>query len=265
MGEWYLMKKAVLLLSFVVIIVVGVSCIVLAKSFNDVPDNHWANTYIDKLSNLGIINGYEDGTFRPNGNVTQAEFLKLIMTAFKSSLYFDDFNIANAKWYDKYFIVAEEEGYLTGGVNSVLANEPITRLQIMKVLSNIIEKNKLIKISIDEKYSKDSITYNYEDENIQKEVKEAFDNMEIKDQLRYVHVEEVLQSGDFIIQSDLPEFKDTKGLSDDDVKTIDLVVYSGLITGYEDGSIRPNNNVTRAEVTTIISRFYDKFGTTISK
>ncbi len=255
--------KKVIVLTLAMCMLITCFGVVLAKSFSDLPSTHWAYKYVDDLSNKGIINGYEDGTFKPDGYVTNAEFIKLIMTAFKSALFFEDFDIVNAKWYDKYFIVAEEEGYLTSGVNDVLADEPITRIQIMRVLSNIIEKNRLVKISIDEKYS----DFKFSDDNaeVQKQIKEAFEEMEIKDQLRYVHVEETLKSGDFIVETDLPQFKDTKDLSDYDAKVVDLVVYSGLITGYEDDTIRPNNKVTRAEVTTITSRFYDKFGITISK
>jgi hypothetical protein len=36
---------------------------------------HWAESNIKKLVSLGAISGYPDGTFRPNNNITRAEFV----------------------------------------------------------------------------------------------------------------------------------------------------------------------------------------------
>jgi len=41
--------------------------------FSDVPDSHWAAANIEKLSELGVVGGYSDGTFRPDHSVSQAE------------------------------------------------------------------------------------------------------------------------------------------------------------------------------------------------
>ncbi|NLB81924.1 MAG: S-layer homology domain-containing protein [Clostridiaceae bacterium] len=38
--------------------------------FADVPSTHWAAGYINIVSNLGIVNGYGDGNFGPEDNVT---------------------------------------------------------------------------------------------------------------------------------------------------------------------------------------------------
>ncbi|MGF1675894.1 MAG: S-layer homology domain-containing protein, partial [Rivularia sp. (in: cyanobacteria)] len=36
--------------------------------------NHWARPFIEALARRGILNGYPDGTFRPDNSVTRAEF-----------------------------------------------------------------------------------------------------------------------------------------------------------------------------------------------
>ena len=52
------------------------------SSFTDVPAGAWYKPYIDKITQVqGIIDGYGDGTFRPDQNVTRGEFLKMILTA----------------------------------------------------------------------------------------------------------------------------------------------------------------------------------------
>ena len=44
-----------------------------SKSFSDVPSSHWAAKYINFAATRGWVNGYADGTFRPNNSITRAE------------------------------------------------------------------------------------------------------------------------------------------------------------------------------------------------
>jgi len=44
----------------------------------DVPDNHWAKSFIDQALEKGIIEKFPDGSFRPEEKVNRAEFAKLI-------------------------------------------------------------------------------------------------------------------------------------------------------------------------------------------
>ena len=46
-------------------------------SFNDV-NNHWAKPAIQKVAGNGIINGYEDNSFKPDNNITRAEAVKML-------------------------------------------------------------------------------------------------------------------------------------------------------------------------------------------
>ena len=52
-----------------------------AETFSDVPADHWAKGYIGAAKNAGIINGFEDGTFKPNDNVTEEQAVKMIVAA----------------------------------------------------------------------------------------------------------------------------------------------------------------------------------------
>lgn len=51
-----------------------------AASFPDVA-GHWAEDAIARLTSRGIVSGYDDGTFRPNGNLTRAAFVKMLVLA----------------------------------------------------------------------------------------------------------------------------------------------------------------------------------------
>ena len=47
--------------------------------FSDVPENHWAAGYIDIVKSYKIVNGYPDGNFCPDGEVTYAEVIKMLV------------------------------------------------------------------------------------------------------------------------------------------------------------------------------------------
>lgn len=50
-------------------------------AFTDVPADHWASGYISTANNLGIINGYGDGTYGPEEQVTYNQAAKMIVCA----------------------------------------------------------------------------------------------------------------------------------------------------------------------------------------
>lgn len=52
-------------------------------AFTDVPNGHWGAAAIKEAVELGIVNGYTDGTFRPDGRVTRAEFTVMLCRAMK--------------------------------------------------------------------------------------------------------------------------------------------------------------------------------------
>jgi uncharacterized repeat protein (TIGR02543 family) len=47
-------------------------------SYTDVPESHWAYSYIRTISNSGWTNGYPDGSFRPENNITRAEVVAIV-------------------------------------------------------------------------------------------------------------------------------------------------------------------------------------------
>ncbi len=93
-----------------------------ANDFSDVPPTHPYYDAITDLKSRGIINGYADGTFRPDQAVNRVEALKIILLGAgidtKSSLttaYFPD--IALNVWYTPYLNKAVELGIVHGYVD----------------------------------------------------------------------------------------------------------------------------------------------------
>lgn len=65
-------------IAFFLILIVVASGGVGAVQFTDV-QGHWAETAILRLADRGVINGYPDGSYRPDQPVTRAEMAKLLM------------------------------------------------------------------------------------------------------------------------------------------------------------------------------------------
>lgn len=49
-----------------------------AAVFSDISSNHWAKSYIERVEKNGLVSGYEDGTFKPDNNVTVLESLVML-------------------------------------------------------------------------------------------------------------------------------------------------------------------------------------------
>jgi hypothetical protein len=67
-----IMKKLnrIILLSIVLSLLFSMTA--NAAVFSDI-SNHWAKSYIERVERNGLVSGYEDGTFKPNNNVTVLE------------------------------------------------------------------------------------------------------------------------------------------------------------------------------------------------
>lgn len=71
-------------------------------SFSDVSSKHWASGYIESAKNAKIINGYPDGTFRPDDNISRVESSFILTKAFNLNqsmdVYFKDMPNDKAKY-----------------------------------------------------------------------------------------------------------------------------------------------------------------------
>lgn len=122
------MKKITSLLLVLGILMMSVST-VFAASFNDLPSDHWAVSYIDTLVADGTINGYEDGSFRPAGTVTRAEFVKMIGNG-PTRRDADFADVDKAHWAYEYVMTSGFEP----GSEFFEPSKPITRGEVANLL-----------------------------------------------------------------------------------------------------------------------------------
>lgn len=112
--------------------------------FSDVIGSDWFYDYVLEAENEAIVSGYEDGTFRPNNEVTRAEALKITLVSGGISEYesvLPNFNDVDTilDWFSKYTAYAKSSG-LVGGYEdgSFRGNQGITRAELCKIVVELI-------------------------------------------------------------------------------------------------------------------------------
>jgi hypothetical protein len=107
--------------------------------FYDLPDTHWAYTYVSFLYCRGAISGYPDQTFRPGEGSTRGQFAKMLVLG----LGWQPYNPINPSFSDvqpgSTFYTFVEAAYLRGAVQgypdgTFRPNAPVTRAQAAKML-----------------------------------------------------------------------------------------------------------------------------------
>jgi len=84
--------------------------------FFDVPADFWGHQAISALAERNIISGYPDGNFLPEGNVTRAEFVKMLVSAFdiKADGEISFADVSENDWYYSYIRSAYCAGIVSG-------------------------------------------------------------------------------------------------------------------------------------------------------
>ncbi|ADQ45037.1 glycoside hydrolase family 16 [Caldicellulosiruptor kronotskyensis 2002] len=106
---------------------------------NDI-SGHWAAGELTKWISKGILQGYPDGTIRPDKSITRAEFVMLLDRIFKfvdkANLSFAD--VSTNSWYADAVAKATAVGAIIGDTNGKFRpNDPISRTEAAVILSRI--------------------------------------------------------------------------------------------------------------------------------
>ena len=123
-------------------------------TFNDI-NGHWSQNNIEELVALGVISGYPDGSFKPDGTITRAEFATLLVNAFKMSPQSGKiFADTTGHWAKDYIATAAASGLVSGyDTNTFGPDDLITREQIAVM---IVKALSLTMISEETTFSDDS-------------------------------------------------------------------------------------------------------------
>jgi len=98
-----------------------------AVGYSDI-ENHWARKYILPLLEANIISGYPDGSFRPNDNITVAEFTKMVLASSKIKV------TESSPWYKSIMDSAMKHGLIESGEFDNYDKRLITRGEMARII-----------------------------------------------------------------------------------------------------------------------------------
>jgi uncharacterized protein YjdB len=164
---------------------------------------HWAQSQIEKAYAQGLVIGYPDGTFKPDQNVSRAEFVTMVNNAFgfkaETSTYFTD--VKDTDWFAGQISRAKAAGYISGYEDgSFKPDNYISRQEVASIMSRIIKTSNPAGIDL------------------------------------------------------LSRFIDAEAISSWAQGAVASVIASGTMQGYPDQTFKPQNFITRAEAVVVLNQ-----------
>lgn len=135
-------KKTLLVALLTMCLLLAYTSLAFGAAFSDVQGN-WAETQIKKWAEKGLVGGYLDGTFKPNNEVTRAEFVALVNRAFGitnagAEANFTD--VQEGQWCYQDVAAAKAAGYIAGYTDgSFRPNQTITRQEVASILVRLMD------------------------------------------------------------------------------------------------------------------------------
>lgn len=170
-----------------------------AFAYSDITDDYsWARDAITALSQNNTINGYPNGTFLPEQNVTRAELCKMVcmLLGYAEAVEYSD--VSETDWF--YGYVSRSGSYFTAG-DAFHPNRFATREEVAYAVYSALKINQ---VPTDKKIS----------------------------------------------------FSDQENIDTSYLAGVKFLHEQSVLTGYPDGSFRPQNPVTRAETAVILYRSF---------
>lgn len=123
---------------FVLVFMLAFSSVAMAANFSDVKSTDWFNQAVTDLTGRGYINGYGDGTFKPNANINRAEFVTILAKASGEALagYTSTFaDVPSNFWGYSHIGWASAKGITSGkGNNRFCPTDTITRQEMVTMI-----------------------------------------------------------------------------------------------------------------------------------
>lgn len=112
------------------------------QSFSDLPPDHPVYQAAEYLKSVGVISGYDDGTFKPDRKVNRAEAIKIIVAPLVKQEQLDKVkdtffqDIADEAWYLPYVEIARQNGIIDGPPKKTnfLGGNTVIKAEFLKML-----------------------------------------------------------------------------------------------------------------------------------
>ena len=111
------------------------------SSFSDIKDGAWCCRAVSTLTNMGIIKGYTDGTFRPNADITRAELATIIARFAKLDVNTETFSDITGHWAQKSIELAAGNGWINGYTDGTFRpNKSIIRAETFAMINRVLDR-----------------------------------------------------------------------------------------------------------------------------
>lgn len=110
----------------------------VSVKFTDVPDSHWASSSITEMADKGIMSGIGNNLFAPSQQLSNAEFITMLVRQF----YSDKLGTEGGTWYAPFMAAAKSANILTGtsvGSDENLAASTINRYDMAQLMYNVLK------------------------------------------------------------------------------------------------------------------------------
>jgi len=177
-------------------------------------EGHWAKSYMETLAEKGLLTGYSDNTMRPGNNMTIREALVMLSRLFELS--------ESALGF-----ITEDYGERAAAVNGTGADWAVSPIAVC-FAGNITIDTELAALNLDANISREYLSLL---------VTRALGLMAQAQQV-----------------TEFPDFGDLQEISPTCRGAVTVLVQNGILTGDNNGNFRPLADITRGEVSALISR-----------
>ncbi|MGO4545115.1 S-layer homology domain-containing protein [Paenibacillus sp. 2TAB23] len=115
-----------------------------SKTFSDVPAASWSAATIDLASRMGIVSGFEDGTFNPTKRTTRAEFAAMFVNALGLQTANDaSFSDIKGHWAEDAILALQSNGIISGYADgSFKPDQTISRAEMVTMIAKVLNAGK---------------------------------------------------------------------------------------------------------------------------
>lgn len=251
------MKKFVITITTVAMSLISTLPAAAAPTFKDVDPKQipWAVDAIQTMASKGIIQGYEDGTLKPSQNVTKAELGMMLHRLFpqfraKTAYHMPELD---GHWGQKELTeIYAEHMYLGAGHRLPIPDEkeviepsdflfepdkPLTRWEVLLIINSLYPKKK-----VPSEQNVLAVLQKIKDVPIVRMTPENYDAL-------------LMQQGEDVVFQptfyQVDENTDLEWFKGEALYTFHTL---GIMTADSNGNFRPNDQITRAEMLTILNR-----------
>lgn len=133
------MKKKILPLIFIMLLIF-IFQPTESLAYSDL-EGHWSEGYVEILDDKNLLNGYEDGTFRPDDNITRAEFYKVMnrLAGYNKTYAVSFSDVKKTDWFHEEVAKGIKAGYLIPTTGNLYPNKPISRQDAMRIIGYVYD------------------------------------------------------------------------------------------------------------------------------